>query len=143
YFYCGRILYLDEVNRFQCIHVTIICSIAQLQVTLYAGLLSIISLQRMPTVFFSSQKYQAIFSNLLLYVTASGGILLTFIYFRIGWFIKRLHRWRGGQRLIHFVEVIELINATILLRILSISVFRYFVFVLQYYLVFRAFDVLV
>ena len=43
--------------------------------------------------------------------------------------------------MIHFVEVIEQINATILLRILSISVCRYFVFVLQYYLVFHAFDV--
>ena len=54
--YVGRILYVDEGKRLQAIPVTIICSIAQLQVTLYAGLLSIISLQRMPTVFFSSQK---------------------------------------------------------------------------------------
>jgi len=139
--YVGRILYVEEGKRLQAIPVTIICSIAQLQVTLYAGSISILCLQRTHGSLFSFHGYEALLSKLLIYVTAVGAVLLTIIYFRIGWFIKKLHAWRGGQRLIHFVEVVELINATILLRMLSISVCRYFVFVLQYYLVFRAFDV--
>jgi uncharacterized membrane protein YbhN (UPF0104 family) len=139
--YVGRILYVEEGKRLQAIPVTIICSMAQLQVTLYAGLISILVLQKTHGAFFSSHGYEALFGKLLVYATALGAVLLTIIYFRIGWFIKKLHAWRGGQRLIHFIEVVELINATILLRMLSISVCRYIVFVLQYYLVFRAFEV--
>ena len=139
--YVGRILYVEEGKRIQAISVTIICSIAQLQVTLYAGLLSFLSLQNMLSRFITSPIFERIFSHILVYITAAVAVLLTLIYFRVGWFIKRLHAWRPNQRFLHYVEAVEQINATILLRILSLSVGRYLIFVLQYYLVFRAFDV--
>lgn len=139
--YVGRILYIDEGKRLQAISVTIICSIAQLQVTLYAGLVSLLSLKETFAKSSSTSSFEAVFSQLLIYATAAGAVLLTLIYFRIGWFIRRLHAWRPMQKFLHYVEVVEDINATILLRILSLSVGRYLIFVLQYYLVFQAFDV--
>jgi len=139
--YVGRILYIDEGKRIQAISVTLICSIAQLQVTLYLGLLSFLSLKGVLTKFVSSTTFQSIFSHVVIYVTATVAVLLTLIYFKIGWFLRRLHAWRPNQKFLHYVESVEDINATILLRILSLSVGRYLIFVLQYYLVFRAFDV--
>jgi len=138
--YVGRILYIDEGKRIQAICVTIICSIAQLQVTLYAGLISLLSIKETFARSIAA-GFETVFSQLLIYGTAVGAVLLTLIYFRIGWFIRRLHAWRRTQKLLHYVEAVEEINATILLRILSLSVGRYLVFVLQYYLVFRVFDV--
>jgi uncharacterized membrane protein YbhN (UPF0104 family) len=136
--YVGRILYVDEGKRLQAISVTIICSMAQLQVTLYAGLIALISLQSagvMPAV------YNGPLTRVLLYVISGSAFLLTIIYLQIDWVVRKLHKWRPLRGIIPYIEIVEQFNATILLQILSLSVFRYLVFVLQYYLVFLVFDV--
>jgi hypothetical protein len=68
-------------------------------------------------------------------------LLLTLIYLQIGWVTRRLHKWRPLSGIIPYIQIVEQFNATILLRILSLSLCRYLVFVLQYYLVFQVFDV--
>jgi len=139
--YVGRILYVHEGKRLHAISVTIMCSMAQLQVTLYTGLAALLSIQQVLRQRLAPESFFFLFSGLLLFVTIIGAVLLTLIYFRLGWFIKRLHHWKLMRRILPYVEVVEQFNATILLRILSLSVCRYLVFVVQYYLVFRAFDV--
>lgn len=139
--YVGRILYVDEGKRIQAISVTIMCSMAQLQVTLYTGLAALLSIQHILRARLAAESFYFLFSGFLLLVTIVGAVLLTLIYFRLGWFIKRLHHWKLIRRILPYVEIVEQFNATILLRILSLSVCRYLVFVLQYYLVFRAFEV--
>ena len=139
--YVGRILYVHEGKRLQAISVTIMCSMAQLQVTLYTGLAALLSIQQILRQRLATESFYFIFSGLLLFITIIGAVLLTLIYFRLGWFIKRLHQWKLMRRILPYVEVVEQFNATILLRILSLSVCRYLVFVVQYYLVFRAFKV--
>jgi hypothetical protein len=139
--YVGRILYVDEGKRLQAIPVTIICSMAQLQVTLYTGIVAMLTLQDVLVKLLAWDRIFLFFSRALVLFAIAGAILLTLIYFRIGWFVKKLHKWRPMNRIIRYVEIVEQLNATILLRILSLSVCRYLVFVLQYYLIFQVFEV--
>jgi len=139
--YVGRILYVDDGKRLQAIPVTIICSMAQLQVTLYTGIVAMLTLQDVLVKLLAWDRIFLLFSRALVLFAIAGAILLTLIYFRIGWFVKKLHKWRRMNRIIRYVEIVEQLNATILLRILSLSVCRYLVFVLQYYLIFQVFEV--
>ncbi len=139
--YVGRILYIEEGKRIKAISVTIMCSMAQLQVTLYTGLAALLSIQQVLATKLETERFFFLANRFLIILAALGAVLLTLIYFRLGWFFKRLHRWKWLQRFIGYVEIVEEFNATILLRILSLSVCRYLVFVLQYYLVFHLFQV--
>ena len=139
--YVGRVLYVDEGKRLQAVPVTIVCSMAQLQVTLYTGIIAMFTLEEVVANLLAWDRAVVLFSQTLLYVALGVSVLLTLIYFRIGWFARKVHSWRPRLKWIRYIEVIEQLNATILLRILSLSVCRYLVFVLQYYLVFRVFEV--
>jgi lysylphosphatidylglycerol synthase-like protein len=139
--YVGRILYVEQGKRVKAIPVTIMCSMAQLQVTIYTGIVALLTLQGVLAKVFDWDRAMIIFSQAFAGLAIAGAILLTLIYFRIGGFLRRIHRWRPIHKIIPYVEVVEQFNATILLRILSLSVCRYLVFVVQYYLVFRVFEV--
>ena len=52
-----------------------------------------------------------------------------------------MHRWGAAPNVVRYIAVLEECNATILLRILSLSGVRYLVFVMQYYLLFMVFGV--
>jgi hypothetical protein len=136
--YVGRILYVDEGKRLQAIPVTIICSMAQLQVTLYAGFIALVSIQSTGAL---PSMFEGNLSRVLLYLVLGSAVLLTLIYLQIGWVTRKLHKWRPLSGIIPYIQIVEQFNATILLRILSLSLCRYLVFVLQYYLVFQVFDV--
>jgi hypothetical protein len=139
--YVGRILYIEEGKRLQAISLTLICSMAQLQVTLYAGLAGLWFFKRSFGSMVSDPDSSAFWMTVLFYIVLGGAFLLTLFYFRLSWLIRVLHRIPGAVKFIRYVEVLEECNATILLRILSLSIGRYLVFVAQYYLLFTVFGV--
>jgi len=142
--YVGRILYIDEGNRIQGIALTIICSMAQLQVTFYAGLIALLTMKSSAVTFFAEGSvYFKAGLQFLFVLVALAAVLLTVFYFRMGWLVKRLHTRKWAAKWVKYLEVVEGFKATILLQILSLSVLRYFVFILQYYLVFLVFNVTV
>jgi hypothetical protein len=79
--------------------------------------------------------------NALLYVTITASIVLTIFYFRIPHLVKWLTGKRWASRWGIHLRVLEDVNATILLSILSLSVARYVVFIVQYFLLFSVFGV--
>lgn len=140
--YVGRILYIDEGKRIQAIALTILCSMAQLQITFYAGLIALLTMHSsLPAFFYSENIYFSIGLRLFFLAVSVAAILLTLFYFRMGWLLKQLHSRKWMAKWIRYAEAVEALDATILLRILSLSLFRYLVFVVQYYLVFLVFDV--
>ena len=140
--YVGRILYIEEGKRIQAIALTILCSMAQLQITFYAGLIALLTMQNSVGEFFSGESiYFSIGLRLFFVVIAILAILLTLFYFRMGWLLKQLHTRKWMAKWIKYAQAVESLEATILLRMLSLSLFRYLIFVLQYYLVFMVFDV--
>jgi len=139
--YVGRILYIPGNKRIQAISLTIVCSIAQLLITLIAGIGALVY---MKGVIASRQPGDAsllFWINTLLYITLAGAGILTLFYFRLAWLVRWVEKIPKIERFIQHIRVLDSFNATILWRILSLSIARYLVFIGQYYLLFSAFDV--
>jgi len=139
--YVGRILYIEEGKRLQAIALTLICSMAQLQVTLYGGLAGLWFFKRSFGSVVNEPESSILWMNVLFYVILGVAVLLTLFYFRLSWLTRILHRWAPSSKFISYITVLEDCNATVLWRILSLSIARYLVFVLQYYLLFKLFGV--
>jgi hypothetical protein len=138
--YLGRILYVHEGKRIHAISLTIVCSIAQLLVTLVAGLTGLLFLKRY-IVSNSASTSMASGINLVAIFIAGIVLILTLLYFRLGWITKLVNRTPRINKYVDYIEVLDNFNATILLRILSLCLLRYSVFVLQYFLFFQLFKV--
>jgi len=140
--YLGRILYVEEGKRIQSISLTIVCSISQMIVTMLLGCAGIIYLQshlhnvQIPNV----QAFRLALNILLSVVVIAFAILLVF-YFRLSWVVRLMNILRIPEKYLVYVKILEGLNATILLRILSLSFVRYAVFIMQYYFLFSVFGV--
>lgn len=140
--YLGRILYVDEGRRVAAISLTMICSIAQLLVTLIVGAIGL-------TCLFPLLRERSIATNprlewgLPLTLTLISVLLLGLglLYFQFPRLARRLVRIPWIRRLGAFINVLENFDRRILLRILFLSFVRYIVFIVQYSLVFPVFSV--
>lgn len=137
--YLGRVLYMNEGNRIKVISLTILSSLSQLIVTVFFGLIGLYILK--PEIIRSGLSGWPTWINLVI----AGGILalafLTVFYFRIGWLVRWIDKIPGIKRYTWMISEIEKVNTTLLNRLLSISVIRYLVFIVQYYLLFQFFGV--
>jgi hypothetical protein len=135
--YFGRMAHLKEGRRIASIAPTIVCSIGQLLITLFVGSAGLVYIRDK----FTGNLQVLFWLDMLFWLSLSAAAVLTIFYFRVrklwGWIdrISRIAKWK------QYVAVLEDFNATILLQILSLSVLRYLVFILQYFLLFRVFDV--
>ena len=136
--YLGRVLYMDEGNRLKTISITIVSSISQLIITLFMGCAGWLFMKH---VIIEKQLVSAIWFDVILYGTIAATVVLTLFYFRLSWIIKWVDRLPGSTRFAYLVKALEDFNATLLLRLLSLSVLRFVVFIVQYYLLFRLFEV--
>ncbi|HSZ86724.1 MAG TPA: hypothetical protein VK787_11890, partial [Puia sp.] len=57
------------------------------------------------------------------------------------WLVKFFEKKWAASKFFSYIKVLEDFNATFLLRILSLSLFRYIVFIIQYYMMFSVFGV--
>lgn len=136
--YIGRLLYVDEGNRLKTISLTIVCNISQLIITLLSGCIGLIIL--FPKLE-SGHIVSDIWIRVVLYGVTATLIILTLFYFRLPVLVKWIDRWPGSRRYAYLIKALEGFNATILLQLLSLSMIRFIVFIVQYYLLFRLFDV--
>jgi hypothetical protein len=138
--YMGRILYIHEGKRIQAISLTIVCSMGQLLVTWWAGIGGILYLQ-----YHANQStlhtFASLWMNTVLYVTIGAAVILTLFYFRFAGVVRWLEKIPRLEKPLTWIRVLDSFNATILFRILSLSVLRYSVFIGQYYLLFDVFSV--
>lgn len=139
--YFGRILYIPEGKRVQAVSLTIVCSMAQLLITLCCGAIGLFFLHEHLYTQHSTSASVLFWLRLVLWGAIAGSLLLMLFYFKISWLVKGLERLSLPTRYLKYVELLEEFNATVLLRILSLSGIRYIVFLLQYHLLFEAFEV--
>jgi uncharacterized membrane protein YbhN (UPF0104 family) len=136
--YLGRVLYMEEGNRLRTISLTIVGSISQLIITLLMGCIGLLLLR-------SDIEARGLVSPLWMKVITSGTItvllVLTLFYLRLSWLIRWVDRLPGSSRFAYLVRALGDFNATLLLRLLSLSALRFLVFIAQYYLLFRLFGV--
>ena len=140
--YFGRILYVKKGRRVAAISLTMVCSIAQLLITLILGAIGLIGL-------FPLLRERSFATNprlirgLPVALTIVGVLLvgLGFLYFQFPRLTRQLARIPWIRKLGAFIKVLENFDRKILLRILFLSFVRYIVFIIQYSLVFPVFNV--
>jgi len=150
--YVGRVVYLDEGHRLKGIALTIVGSLSQTIITLFAGLVGMFMmkddikesirhilskigfLQTLPTT--TIIAYDIIFYGVLFMV-----VVLLIIYFELSWLTKLLDRLPFVHRYSYLIERLEDLHWRELTRILSLSITRYVVFVVQFILLLQVFEV--
>lgn len=136
--YLGRVLYMKEGNRLKTISITITGSISQLIITLFFGCVGLYMLR---SVIIGQQLISSLWMQVIFYGVVVAAIVLTVFYFRLSWLVKGIEKIPGSRRFVYLVEAIEHFDATLLLRLLSLSLLRFIVFIIQYYLLFDLFGV--
>ena len=139
--YLGRIWFIDDHKRIQAISLTVVCSMAQLLVTLIAGLAGLHFLKQHLYRISAAAEPTVFWVTIVQYVASFGIMVLTLLYFRLSWLIQLFEKLPIGSKILQHIQVLDNFNATHLLRLLSLSLIRYLVFVVQYYLLFDLFDV--
>ena len=140
--YGGRILYVKEGSRLKAISLSIAGSISQLIITLAlgcGGLVYLIYFSKLQTEYVMGLSLYWIKFLLLISGIITG--LLILFFFRLSWLIKLLEKIPYSSRFIQYLNVLEQFTAKLLLRLLSLSFFRYLVFVLQYILLLQVLHV--
>lgn len=130
--YGGRILFVKEGNRIKAITLSIAGGMAQLIVTMLMGCLGLTYLLFTMDAADSLMGISVFWVRIFLYGSIFGTIVFGFFFFRLGWLIRLLEKLPYADRFSKYINVLETFDAKILLRLLSISFFRYIVFVLQY-----------
>jgi len=138
--YLGRVLYMDDGNRLRVISLTILGSISQLLVTIFFGMLGLLIL-RHDIDKMSLSGWMEWLKDLGIIGAFFAFIVLTVFYFRIGWLVKWIDKIPAIKKYIWLINELEKTDTTLLMRLLSISMLRYFVFTTQYFLLFRFFGV--
>jgi hypothetical protein len=137
--YLGRMIYLEKGKMISSVPLTILCSIGQLAITLVAGCAGLVLISEKITGRFGSDVTPWL--NVAFYGVLVVATVLTIFYFRITFLVKWFVVRRWGTRWIRHLRVLEDVNATILVSILSLSIARYLVFIVQYYLMFSVFGI--
>jgi len=131
--YGGRILFVKEGNRIKAITLSIAGSIAQLIITMLMGCLGLAWLLfTMDPATTTLMGLSVFWLRIFLYgsIFATTGFMIFF--FRLNWLVRLLERLPYADRFSKYINVLETFEAKVLLRLLSISFFRYIIFVLQY-----------
>lgn len=140
--YLGRILYIKQGHRISAISLTIVCSIAQLLITLVIGGAGILYLRPFAKLRLSQgQPGLNTGLNALLIVVVFLLVSLTIIYFRLSKVAALLAKVPIARKYEPYIKVLQNCDAAILLRILFLSFGRYIVFIIQYSLIFPVFGV--
>lgn len=140
--YLGRVLYMEEGNRLRAISLTIVSSMSQLIITLFAGLIGLFFIKNKVE---NGEMIGGLDSSLWLPVLQYGVLfvllILTLLYFRLSLLSDLVEKLPRSRRYAWLVNSLRTVRATLLLKLLSLSTVRYIVFIIQYFLLFRLFEV--
>ena len=140
--YGGRILYVKEGSRIKAISLSIAGSISQLIITLFMGCGGLLYL-----LYFQNQHIDTVMGlsmfwiKILLFISSVVSALLILFFFRLSWIIRLIEKIPAAAKFVGYVRVLEDFTAKLLLRLLSLSFFRYIVFVIQYILLLQVLQV--
>jgi hypothetical protein len=130
--YGGRILFVHEGNRIKAITLSIAGGMAQLIITMLMGCLGLTYLLFTMDATGNLMGISVFWIRIFLSGSIFGTLVFIFFFFRLNWLVRLLEKLPYADRFSKYINVLEAFDAKILLRLLSISFFRYVVFVLQY-----------
>lgn len=130
--YGGRILFVNEGNRLKAITLSIAGGMAQLIITMLMGCFGLLFLLIGKDVSSTLMGVSVFWIKIFLYGSVIGTIVFIFFFFKLGLLIRLLEKLPYANRFSKYINILQTFEAKVLLRLLSISFFRYIVFVLQY-----------
>ncbi|MFT3903257.1 MAG: lysylphosphatidylglycerol synthase domain-containing protein [Niabella sp.] len=136
--YVGRVFYIEEGNRIKAASITVATSFSQLIVTILMGT---VGLWLLRPFIIQQDILSPAWANAILWASFGTLIILLLIYFRISWLAKWLDKLPFFKKISWIIQDLEGFDAIFLAKILSLSILRYFVFILQYFLLFQLFGV--
>lgn len=140
--YAGRVLFLDEGNRLRSIALTIVCSMSQLIITLLMGCVGLVVLMNKIV---SSAIVSGYDSSLWIKIFLYGSLIVLFvmllIFFRLPILSRLAEKIPWLDKHLYLVKDLDEMETKTLVKLLLLSFLRFFVFCLQYYLLFRLFNV--
>jgi hypothetical protein len=135
--YLGRIFYLQHGQRLKAVSATIISSFSQLLITLIAGIAGLLLIKNLMVGVLMS----ALVFRFIIYGLTGTTLVLLLLYFNIAGSAGLFKRWIKNQKYIYLVDALAYFNYSLLVKMLIISLIRYIVFLIQYFLVFHFFEV--
>ena len=136
--YVGRVVVLKDGSRVQAIALTLVCSMAQLMITLLAGVLGLFCLRNLSQEFTAVQKT---LGSLLFYVSLSGILIMLALYLRL----EALAKWIESKKVLKkahpYIQTLQAVETKLLWEVLILSFFRYLVFIVQYAIAFEIFKI--
>ncbi len=140
--YFGRMLYMEEGNRLRSIALSVVGGFSQLIVTLLAGTVGLLYLQNHALNNTEHlQGLSVIWLKGLLFVIGGGSLFLLFIYYKLSLLVTLLEKIPFISKYRFFIESLESFHWKELTRILTLSIGRFIVFILQYLLMLSIFNV--
>jgi hypothetical protein len=140
--YPARALYMKEGNRLRSVALNVAGSMAQLIITLVAGIISLIYLKahvwnRNTEI----QGFSVLWLNGIISMIIMGTALLILIYFRLSWLTLLAEKIPFVQKYRYLIEGLETFQWKELTRILNLSCIRFIVFAVQYIVVLHILNV--
>jgi Lysylphosphatidylglycerol synthase TM region len=140
--YAGRLVYMEEGKRLKSVTLTLVGSMAQLAVTLAAGLAGVMYLKANAWQHMQVLEGLSFFLiNGIVIIIAIGTLILLFIYFKLSWLTLLVEKIPLVYKYKFMIENLESISSKDLTRILLLSATRFCVFVVQYLVMFHIFNV--
>ncbi len=133
--FAARILYLQSNHRIKGILVSVIGSISQLCVTLVVGSFCFIYF------ILTHQQFNAIERGLIVVIPFILSTFIILIYYNMDIIRSLLLKINRGRKTRLYLNVFTFYNSRLLTRILLLSIVRFLVFSIQYYLLFLFFDI--
>lgn len=139
--FIGRVFYVHEGERLRAATLTIVGSVSQIIATLSAGAIALFVLKQNIITAQKVGSLSLFWVNGLFIGTIIILVTITLFYFKISWLASLAEKIPALQKIIYFISLLKEVQATELLKILSLSTLRYLVFISQYMLVFGLFGV--
>ena len=139
--YAGRVFCLDEANRIQAALITVLGSMTQLFTTILFGSIGIMFFLSNDSLYNSS--YSMLYDNTfwIHLVIILGNFFLFYLYLHLSIITEKIKSFSWIKKLKDYLVVFTYYNQKELLKVLGLSMIRYFIFTTQFFILLRLFDV--
>lgn len=150
--YVGRVVYLQEGNRLKGIALTIVGSLSQTIITLTAGLLGLYLMKDTVTGAITDilakteiiqwfPNFVPIAYEIIFYGVMFGVLVMLLVYFELSYLTRLIEKLPFVKKYSYLIEKLEDLHWKTLTRILSLSLTRYVVFLVQFVLLLQVFEI--
>ena len=139
--YLGRVFILKKANRIQATLITMLGSMAQYLTTLLFGTIAVVIFIYRWLIQYHLMNIWAYSGIILTTVFVMAVLIFAYLNFSVFSLIMRKISGRVYFRVERYVDVFSRYKTDLLLKVLLLSIFRYFVFSFQFFVLLRMFEI--